>query len=277
MNSANPKLWAQRWPKRCVRESMNEWLQIPWLPLGTFFNVICILGGGLIGLWLSRQIPEATQRRIRRYLAGLTVIAGGYMMAQGLYGGWKGSPNFWIFLLLGLIALLSISFGNLIGAKLKLQKRLDQLGAEAKRRLTKSEDDDSHRFSDGFVTCTVLFTVGPMSLLGCVEDGLGNVPTILIVKSVMDGIATLCFAPRFGAGVLLSAVPLLAYQGTVTMLASHLEFMRDEELMLAIFNLIGGMLVLTIVLVILEIQKVPLANYLPGLIIGPALTYWWLV
>ena len=93
----------------------------------------------------------------------------------------------------------------------------------------------------------------------------------------MDGIATLCFAPRFGAGVLLSAVPLLAYQGTVTMLASHLEFMRDEALMLAIFNLIGGMLVLTIVLVILEIQKVPLANYLPALIIGPALTYWWLV
>jgi len=256
---------------------MDEWLQIPWLPLGTIFNVICILVGGLLGLWLSRQIPESTQRRIRRYLAGLTVIAGGYMMAQGLYGGWKGSPNIWMFLLLGLIALLSISFGNQIGTKLRLQQRLDQLGAEAKRRLTKSEDDDSHRFSDGFVTCTVLFTVGPMSLLGCVEDGLGNVPTILIVKSVMDGIATLCFAPRFGAGVLLSAVPLLAYQGTVTMLASHLEFMRDEALMLAIFNLIGGMLVLTIVLVILEIQKVPLANYLPALIIGPALTYWWLV
>lgn len=256
---------------------MDEWLQIPWLPLGTIFNVICILVGGLLGLWLSRQIPESTQRRIRRYLAGLTVIAGGYMMAQGLYGGWKGSPNIWMFLLLGLIALLSISFGNLIGTKLRLQQRLDQLGAEAKRRLTKAEDDDSHRFSDGFVTCTVLFTVGPMSLLGCVEDGLGNVPTILIVKSVMDGIATLCFAPRFGAGVLLSAVPLLAYQGTVTMLASHLEFMRDEALMLAIFNLIGGMLVLTIVLVILEIQKVPLANYLPALIIGPALTYWWLV
>ena len=255
---------------------MNEWLQIPWLPLGTFFNVICILIGGVVGLRLSRQIPEETQRRIRRYLAGLTVIAGGYMMAQGLYGGWKGSESFWIFLLLGLIALLSISFGNLFGTWLKLQDRLDGLGAEAKRRFSKSEDDDSHRFSDGFVTCTVLFTVGPMSLLGCVEDGLGNVPTILIVKSVMDGIATLCFAPRFGAGVLLSAVPLLAYQGTVTMLASHLVFMRDEPMMLAIFNLIGGMLVLTIVLVIMEIQKVPLANYLPSLIIGPLLVWWML-
>ena len=255
---------------------MNEWLQIPWLPLGTLFNVVCILIGGVVGLRLSRQIPEDTQRRIRRYLAGLTVIAGGYMMAQGLYGGWKGSDGFWMFLLLGFIALLAISFGSLIGTKLKLQERLDQLGQEAKRRLTKNDDEDS-RFSDGFVTCTVLFTVGPMSLLGCVEDGLGNVPTILIVKSVMDGIATLCFAPRFGAGVLLSAVPLLAYQGTVTMLASHLVFMREEPMMLAIFNLTGGMLVLTIVLVILEIQKVPLANYLPALVIGPALTWWWVL
>ena len=255
---------------------MNEWLQIPWLPQGTLFNVVCILIGGVVGLRLSRQIPEDTQRRIRRYLAGLTVIAGGYMMAQGLYGGWKGSDGFWMFLLLGFIALLAISFGNLIGTKLKLQERLDQLGQEAKRRLTKTDDEDS-RFSDGFVTCTVLFTVGPMSLLGCVEDGLGNVPTILIVKSVMDGIATLCFAPRFGAGVLLSAVPLLAYQGTVTMLASYLVFMREEPMMLAIFNLTGGMLVLTIVLVILEIQKVPLANYLPALVIGPALTWWWVL
>lgn len=261
---------------------MTDWqqlLQIQWLPLGTFINVGCILIGGIAGLLLSRQLPDNTQRRIRSYLAGLTMIAGSFMMAQGLYGGWKESASFWIFLLLGLIALLSISFGNLIGTRLKLQERLDQLGQEAKRRLGKSKEDgkENNRFSDGFVTCTVLFTVGPMSILGCVEDGLGNVPSILIVKSVMDGIATLCFAPRFGAGVLLSAVPLLAYQGTVTLLASNLVFMRDEPMMLAIFNLVGGMLVLTIVLVIMEIQKVPLANYLPALVIGPALVWWWVL
>ena len=115
-----------------------------------------------------------------------------------------------------------------------------------------------------------------MSLLGAVEDGLGNVPTILLVKSAMDGIATLCFAPRFGAGVLLSIVPLLAYQGTVTLLASNLVFIKDEPVLLAIFNLVGGLLVLTIMLVILEVQKVPLANYLPALVLGPLLTWWWL-
>ena len=115
---------------------MTDWqqlFQIEWLPLGTFFNVICILIGGLAGLHLSRQLPDETQRRIRRYLAGLTVVAGSYMMAQGLYGGWKESASFWMFLLLGLIALLSVSFGNLIGTQLKLQERLDQLGQEAKR------------------------------------------------------------------------------------------------------------------------------------------------
>jgi len=103
------------------------------------------------------------------------------------------------------------------------------------------------------------------------------VPTILIVKSLMDGIATLCFAPRFGAGVLLSIVPLLAYQGTITLLAANLSFITDEPALLASFNLVGGLLVLTIMLVILEVQKVPLANYLPALVIGPALTWWWVV
>ena len=93
----------------------------------------------------------------------------------------------------------------------------------------------------------------------------------------MDGIATLCFAPRFGAGVLLSIVPLVAYQGTVTLLASNLVFIKDEPVLLAIFNLVGGLLVLTIMLVILEVQKVPLANYLPALVLGPFLTWWWLV
>jgi uncharacterized membrane protein YqgA involved in biofilm formation len=139
------------------------------------------------------------------------------------------------------------------------------------------KNDQPATFSDGFVTCTILFTVGPMSLLGAMEDGLGNVPTILLVKSVMDGIATLCFAPRFGAGVLLSIVPLVAYQGTLTLLSSNLVFVREEPALLATFNLVGGLLVLTIILVILELQKVPLANYLPALVVGPLLTWWWLV
>ena len=256
---------------------MSEWFKIEWLPLGTFFNVFCILVGGTVGLILSRQLPDETQRLVRKFLAGLTVVVGGYMVATGLYGGWKYAEGIWNFLLLGLITLLAISFGNFFGTWLKLQERLDKLGQEAKRRLTKPDEDDGNRFSDGFVTCTVLFTVGPMSILGCVEDGLGNVPKVLIVKSIMDGIATMCFAPRFGAGVMLSAVPLLAYQGTVTLLASHLEFMKDEPVLLANFNLVGGLLVLTITLVILEIEKVPLANYLPALVLGPLLTWWWII
>ena len=115
---------------------MTDWqqlFQIEWLPLGTFINVGCILIGGIAGLLLSRQLPDNTQRRIRSYLAGLTMIAGSFMMAQGLYGGWKESASFWIFLLLGLIALLSISFGNLIGtSELSLKNYLQMFDA-AKR------------------------------------------------------------------------------------------------------------------------------------------------
>ena len=256
---------------------LGKWIEIPWLPIGTFFNVLCILIGGVVGLRLSRQLPDETQRRIRNYLAGLTVLAGGYMIASGLYGGWQAVDGIWQFLLLGLITLLAISFGNLFGTWLKLQERMDKIGQAAKDRFAKMGNEQSASFSDGFVTCTILFTVGPMSLLGAVEDGLGKVPTILIVKSLMDGIATLCFAPRFGAGVLLSIVPLLAYQGAVTLLASNLLFIREEAALLASFNLVGGLLVLTIMLVILEVEKVPLANYLPALVIAPALTWWWVI
>ena len=124
---------------------MSEWFKIGWLPLGTFFNVFCILVGGTVGLILSRQLPDETQRRVRRYLAGLTVLAGGYMIANGLYGGWKGAEGgVWEFLLLGLITLLAISFGNLFGTWLKLQEWLDKLGQEAKKRLTKSDEEDGN-------------------------------------------------------------------------------------------------------------------------------------
>jgi len=256
---------------------LGKLLEYPWLPIGTFFNVICIFIGGVVGLRLSRQLTDATQRRIRKFLAVLTVLAGGYMICNGLYGGWQLAGSVWKFLLLGLITLLAISFGNLFGTWLKLQERMDKIGQAAKDRFAKMGNEESASFSDGFVTCTILFTVGPMSLLGAVEDGLGKVPTILIVKSLMDGIATLCFAPRFGAGVLLSIVPLLVYQSAVTMLASNLLFITDKPALLASFNLVGGLLVLTIMLVILEVQKVPLSNYLPALVIGPLLTWWWVV
>ena len=256
---------------------LGKLLEIPWLPLGTLINALAILAFGLAGLWLSKQIPDQTQQRIRKFLAGLTFVVGGWMIANGIMDGWKGTENFWQFLGLGGIALLAISFGNLLGTWLKLQERLDRLGKAAKDRFAKLQNDESTTFSDGFVTCTILFTVGPISFLGAVQDGLEKIPTILLMKSALDGIAVLCFAPRFGPGVLLSIVPVIAYQGTVTLLASRLDFMQEGDLVHASFNLVGGMLVMTIVLVILEAQKVPLANYLPALVIGPALTQWWLV
>ena len=252
---------------------LEKLFSIEWLPLGTLINAFCILIGGLVGLRLSRQLPDSTQHRIRRFLAALTFFAGSYMIVNGLHGGWETLGSFWKLLGFGGIALLAISFGNLFGTWLKLQERLDKLGQAAKDRFAKMKDARPATFSDGFVTCTILFTVGPMSLLGAVEEGLGNVPTSLLVKSAMDGVATLCFAPRFGVGVLLSIIPLLAYQGTVTLLASNLVFIKDEPVLLAIFNLVGGLLVLTIILVILEVQKVPLANYLPALVLGPLLKW----
>ena len=145
---------------------LGKLLEIPWLPLGTLINALAILAFGLAGLWLSKQIPDQTQQRLRKVLAGLTFVVGGWMIANGIMDGWKGTENFWQFLGLGGIALLAISFGNLLGTWLKLQERLDRLGKAAKDRFAKLQNDESTTFSDGFVTCTILFTVGPLSSRG---------------------------------------------------------------------------------------------------------------
>ncbi len=172
------------------------------------------------------------------------------------------------------IVFVALITGALVGRLLGFQKQLNKLGAYARERLSKS-DEDGKGVSEGFVTCTILFCVGPMSLVGPIEDGLGRgVPFALLAKSAMDGVATLAMAPRFGWGVMLAVIPVVSLQGTVTLLARTFEPLKDNPELLASVSLTGGMMVMTIVLVILEIRKVPLADYLPALIVAPLMASW---
>ena len=236
---------------------------------GTLINTVAILIGGFLGLKASRQFSAQAQTNIKLGLAAFTIWVGMSMVWQGI-GGSFGS----VVKQLG-IAMLALVLGNGLGMALHLQDGLNKLGQYAKERIAKAAPGDDNRFSEGFITCTLLFCVGPMAVLGSLEDGTTGNFRILAIKSAMDGLAAMGFAATFGPGVLLAALPVLAYQGTLTLLANALANQLNDPLLLNSIRVAGGLVVMCIAVVILGLRQVPLANYLPSLVAAPLLTHWW--
>lgn len=235
--------------------------------IGTVINVGAIVAGGVISLAAGRQLSANVQQRIKLILGVLTIYVGFKTVWQAIHGG--------LFQVMKqvMIMLAALVIGNLIGKGIGLQKQISRLGEYAKNTF-KSEDDAKPRsFGEGFVTCTILFCVGPMAILGALEDGLTGRVQTLAVKSLMDGLATMAFVKSFGIGPIFAAIPVLAYQGSITLAATSVQPLLANHQLLDSINAVGGLLILCISVVILDIQKVPLADYLPSLIVAPVLTW----
>ena len=236
--------------------------------IGTIINGVCIILGGIIGVVAANLVGKRAQIFIKMLLAAATLYVATEMIFKGLGGGFlKCLGQFGI-------AMLSLILGNAIGMGLGIQKQLNKLGQYAKEKMSKGAAGDD-RFNEGFITCTILFCVGPMSIIGSIEDGLAGNYKILAIKGAMDGIATIGFTAMFGWGSAVAVVPVVAYQGTITICAGALEPILNEAMFDSI-RVTGGLMVYCIVVVILEIRKVPLANYLPALVVAPPLTKWWM-
>ncbi len=237
--------------------------------IGTILNTAAIVIGGTFGLTVAREISQKTQQWMKLGL-GAFIIYAGFSTMWGALSGSLGR----ILKLLGIV-LLSLVLGNVVGKLLRLQKGLNHLGRYAKERFAQAQHSSDSRVGEGFITCTVLFCVGPMAFLGALQDGLtGNFRT-LAIKSALDGLSSIAFAKTFGWGVLLSALPVLAYQGTVTLAATAVQPFLENKDVLDSINATGGLLVSFIALIVLEVKKVPLADYLPSLIFAPFLAAWW--
>jgi uncharacterized protein len=236
---------------------------------GTILNVGAIVLGGTLGLSLGRGLSEKAQLRIKLGL-GLFTIWVGFSTTWDAIGGSFGRVVKQI-----LIVCLALVLGNALGKLLKIQKRLNRLGEYARQQWQKSHQG-STRFAEGFVTASLLFCVGPMAIIGALQDALNDNYRILGIKSVMDGLATMAFVKTFGWGVILSAVPVLAYQGTITLGAEFLRPYFEQRAMLDALNATGGLLIVCASVMILDIAKVPLADYLPALIVAPLLAWWWM-
>jgi uncharacterized membrane protein YqgA involved in biofilm formation len=235
--------------------------------IGTIINGAAIVAGGLLGRFVFKSISPANQQALKVLLGVFTVYAGLSTTWGALHGG------FFKALKQIAIAIVAMMLGKALGRLLRLQKTLNRAGQFAKERFSKATTDGPANASDGFVTCTLLFCVGPMAILGALQDGLtGNFRT-LAIKSVMDGLATMGFVTSFGWSPVFAAIPVVAYQGTITLLAQTAAPWLQNQTTLDSINVVGGLLLFSISLIILQLKKIELADYLPSLAIAPLLTW----
>ena len=237
------------------------------LGIGTVLNAAGIVVGGVLGLAARKPLSPENQTFFKVVLGAGTVYFG-LRLAWLNVGGTFGQMLKQV-----LIVLLALVLGRFIGRLLRLQKTSNRLGQFARERMERATPANPHRWSDGFNTCALLYCAAPLALLGAVQDGLSGYYQPLVIKALMDGLATMAFVAAFGWGAALSALPVLVYQGTITLLLRSVEpFLRQQGLADSI-DAVGGLLVFCVALVILELKKIELADYLPSLAIAPLLTW----
>jgi uncharacterized protein len=236
---------------------------------GTLLNAAAILIGGALGLSVTRQLSLAHQTVLRILMGAFTVFIGLNMTWQAVNG------TFLQILKQLLVVLLALMLGNLTGRLLHLQKAINRCGQYAREKIAAARPEDSHRFNDGFITGAILFCLAPLAILGPLADALGGNVKPLAVKALMDGLATMAFVTTFGWSIILSIIPLIAWQGTLALLAKLAQPWLDQHALIDPINATAGLLVFSIALVILELKKIELANYLPALICAPLLAWLW--
>lgn len=219
--------------------------------LGTVVNVAAIAIGTLIGLALKQRLPERITSIVMQGLGLVTALIGVKMIIV--------TENV-------LVVLVSIVVGGVFGELLHIEARLDAFGAKVEAKFSREKGT----FAKAFVTSSLLYCVGPMAILGALQDGLRGDYSILLTKSGLDGVASVAFASTLGVGVLFSAIPLALYQGGVTVGASMLEPFLSSSIVNAMTST-GGLLILGIALNILQVTKIRVGNLLPAILIAAAL------
>jgi len=233
---------------------------------GAFLNAIGILLGALFGLAQRAPLSARTQDFFRRALGAATVFFGLRLVWLHVHGTYPACAKQL------LLALLAVTLGNWIGKLLRVQKISNRLGRHASQMISSAQTGASPKSGRGFFACVILFCAAPLGLVGAVTDGLSGDFYLLAVKAVMDGLAMAGFVRMFGWPAALSAFPVYAFLGAIT-LACHAYGMPllDAPGLIDSVNTAGGLIACAVALVIFEVRKVELANYLPALAVAPLL------
>lgn len=164
--------------------------------------------------------------------------------------------------------LLGMVFGAVIGELLRIEDRLEGIGEVIRKRFAKRQDPGP--FISGFVTATLLFCIGPLTILGAIQDASGETPQLYIIKGTLDGFMSVIFGAIHGVGALFSAVSVFVVQGTLTLFGTQLDSLLNDRMRIELFAT-GGLAVMAIGLNLLDIKKIRLGSLLPGLIVTPVL------
>lgn len=238
--------------------------------IGTLLNAAGIVTGGLVGLWRRQPLSPANEMFFKVTLGAFTVFYGLRLTWLSLNG------SFYQILRQLLIVVLALMLGRLTGRLLRLQHLSNALGRMAREQIDTAGKSLSRQNGDGFTACAALFCAAPLGLLGAVQDGLSGYVAPLAIKGVVEGLAMMGFVLLFGWQTILAVLPVVALQGSVTLAcAAFLEpFLRAHGLVDPV-NAVGGLLVFSVALVMLQLKKIELADYLPSLAIAPLLAWLW--
>ena len=238
--------------------------------IGTVLNVAGILIGGIVGLATDKRLSSANEFLSKATLGAVTGFYGLWLTWASLNG-----PFLHVLKQL-LVALIALMLGKLTGRLLHFQKLSNHLGRCAREHIAAAKPGNAESVGEGFRTCALLFCAAPLGVLGALQDGLSGYPYALAVKGVIEGLATMGFVSMFGWGAMLAALPVLAWQGTITLASGQLLApLLHAHALIDSVNAAGGLLVFAVALVILEAKKIQLADYLPSLVFAPLITWLW--
>ena len=225
---------------------------------GTLINVGAVLLGTLLGALAGGRLPEGIQQRVLAGLGMVTLILG---IDNAL--AWREEPKVLI-----LSVMFAVLLGGIAGELLRIEDRLQALGDRAQARF--AGDDGHSTVSEAFFTASLLFCVGPLTVLGSIDDGLRGDTDLLVTKSLLDGFASIALAAALGPGVALAAVSVLVIQGAISLAAGLFEdILAVGSEALAALSSAGGVLIIGIALKLLGITDVKVGNYLPALVFAP--------
>lgn len=222
------------------------------LPTGSIVNAAAVIAGSLVGMALHGRFPERFRSIVFQGL-GLCVLLIGLQMALTVK-----NP---------LILIFSILLGGLAGEVLRVDQAFERLGMKAKDLLRSNNPD----FTEGLVTASLIFCIGAMAIVGSFDEGIRGDATVLFTKSILDGFASVALAATYGSGVLFSFVPVLLYQGGLTIFAGMFQ-QYFTPLLISQLTATGGLLIMGIGLTLLDIKRINLSNLLPSLVVVVVLT-----